>query len=95
VYAPRVCDVSPGTADCCNSEPGHSSCGQYNCTLNGGTWEVVSNRCRYGVCGMGPDWPCGPSAVARGCAPMESPRGGYVCFCPGDPVVNRPGVQCP
>lgn len=97
VYAPRVCDVRPGTADCCNSEPGHASCREFTCTQNGGRWDVAGNRCNMGFCGMGPDWPCGPAAIARGCYPGTSggPRGGYICACPGNNNLNTPGMQCP
>lgn len=53
----NVCDVNPGSADCCLANPGHASCGRFTCESNGGAWS--GGVCNYGMCGMPPLWdPC-------------------------------------
>lgn len=95
-YAPPdACTSRPGTADCCLANPSHSSCGRFNCEANGGQWSL--GTCRYGVCGMWPEWPCSSGETDQWgypCYAIGASNGGYACSC--DPnAFNRPGVYCP
>lgn len=55
------CDLMPGSPDCCLQNPGHASCGRFNCEMSSGQeWDANTGTCHPTLCGMPRGWtPCG------------------------------------
>ena len=77
----NICDLMPGSPDCCLQNPGHASCGRFNCESMMGMWLPGSGECIEGVCGMPAPWPCSMWEVENGGRPgMRNIGAGSAAF---------------